>query len=70
MYLHQAIQEMLRQNGNVPMTMEEIAAEINRKGLYSKQDGRPMDALGVGFRTITNVVRGNPPLFDVLIRLR
>ena len=70
MYLYQAIQEVLRQNRNVPMTIEEIAAEINSKGLCTKRDGRPMDALGVGFRAVTDVVNGNPPFFDVLIRLR
>ncbi|MFC1940298.1 HTH domain-containing protein [Chloroflexota bacterium] len=69
MFLYQAIQQVLQQHGNVPMPIEEIAAEINSKGLCTKRDGRPMDALGVGFRAVTDVVNGKPPFFDVLIRL-
>ncbi len=70
MFLHQAIQEVLRQKGNVPMPIEDIASEINRQGLYRKRNGGQADSWGVGARAANDVVWGNPPLFDVLIRLR
>ena len=70
MFLYKAIQEVLRQNNNVPMTIEDIAAQINRQGLYTKRDGSQADSWGVGARAANDVVWGNPPLFDVLIRLR
>ena len=70
MFLHQAIQEVLRQNSNVPMSTEDIAAQINRQGLYRKRDGSQADAWTVALRAASDVDEGNPPLFDVLIRLR
>lgn len=42
MLLHEAIAEVLRRNGNRPMWVEDIAAEINRLGLYRRNDGRPV----------------------------
>lgn len=70
MFLYQAIQEVLQQNHNVPMRIENIASEINRQRLYRKRNGSPTDAWGVGARAINDVLKGNPPLFDVLVRLR
>jgi len=52
------------------MPIEDIASQINRQGLYRKRDGSQADAWGVGARAANDVVWGNPPLFDVLIRLR
>ena len=70
MFLYQAIQQILQQNSNVPMTTEEIAAKINKQGLYRKRNGTPADAWGVALRAASDVDEGNPPMFDVLIRLR
>lgn len=71
MFLYEAIQEVLRQNHNVPMTIENIASEINRQRLYRKRsDGSQVDPLGVGFRAVTDVTKGSRPMFDVLIKLR
>ena len=70
MFLYQAIQEVLRQNHNVPMRIEDIASEINRQGLYTKRDGSQADSWGVGARAVNDVVFGSPPFFDVLIKLR
>ena len=67
MFLYQAIQQVLQQRGNVPMSTEDIADEINRQGLYSRGMTNPFR---VGFRAIGDIAKGNPPLFDVLIRLR
>jgi len=69
-FLYEAIQEVLRQNNNVPMRIQDIVAEINRRGLYRKRDGSQADSWGVGARAVNDVVFGNPPFFDVLIRLR
>lgn len=67
MFLYEAIQEVLRQNHNTPMPVEEIASQTNRQGLYSTGMTNPFR---VGFRAIGDIAKGNPPLFDVLIRLR
>jgi hypothetical protein len=40
--LHEAIAEVLRRNGNMPMHADDIAAEINRLGLYQKGDRTPL----------------------------
>jgi hypothetical protein len=69
MYLYQAIQQVLQQN-NKPMRIEEIADAINQQNSCRKRNGDPVDALGVGFRAVTNVVGDSHPLFDVLIKLR
>ena len=70
MYLHRATEQVLRQNNNVPMSIEDIAAQINRQGLYTKRDGSSADALGVSFRAVTDATKGSRPIFEVLIRLR
>ena len=70
MFLYEAIQEVLRQNSNVPMTIEDIASEINRQGLYRKRDGSHADSWGVGTRAVNDVFKSGSPIFDVLIRLR
>lgn len=70
MFLYEAIQEVLQQNDNVPMNTEDIAAQINRQGLYRKRNGAPADPWTVALRAASDVDEGNPPLFDVLIRLR
>lgn len=41
MKLHEAMVEVLKQNGR-PMKAAEIAAEINRQKLYEKGDGEPL----------------------------
>ena len=70
MFLHQAIQEVLRQNHNAPMTIENIAGQINERGLYTKKDGSQPDFWDIGVRAVDNVFKSNSPVFDVLIRLR
>ena len=42
MLLHEAIAEVLQRNSNRPMWVEDIAAEINRLGLYHRKDGQPV----------------------------
>jgi hypothetical protein len=41
MYLHDAIATVLRATGR-PMHVSEIAAEIDRQGLYERNDGAPL----------------------------
>jgi hypothetical protein len=52
------------------MTIEDIAPEINRQRLYRKRDGSQADSWDIGARTVNDIIKGNPPFFDVLIRLR
>ena len=40
--LHEAIAAVLCRNGNRPMHVEDIAAEINRLGLYRQRSGGPV----------------------------
>ncbi len=70
MYLHEAIIHVLRQHGNTPMRIEDIADAINREHLFVKRDGSQTDARQVAWRAAGDVAKGNPPQFDVLIRLR
>ena len=42
-YLHEAIIIVLRERGRA-MTAQEIADEINRRGLYKRKNGTPLPA--------------------------
>jgi len=42
MTLHEAIMEVLRENGNKPMTCKEITEEINARRLYIRKDSLPV----------------------------
>ena len=61
MFLHKAIQEVLRQNNNVPMTIEEIASKINRQRLFIKKDGSQVRPWNVGARAIADVDKSSSP---------
>lgn len=41
--LHEAMETVLAGRGNRWMTVHELAEEINRRGLYEKRDGTPVD---------------------------
>jgi septal ring factor EnvC (AmiA/AmiB activator) len=49
--LHEAIARVLEENGNRWMTVRELADEVNRKGLYQKRDGSPVEANQIHART-------------------
>jgi HB1, ASXL, restriction endonuclease HTH domain len=49
MTLHEAIEEILKDNGQ-PMTTQEIADELNEKGLYQRGDGNPITRKQVSAR--------------------
>lgn len=70
MFLHEAIRHVLHQQNNTPMRIEDIAEIINRERLYTQRTGTPVNARQVALRAAGDVVKGNPPQFDVLIRLR
>lgn len=53
MLLHEAVAEVLRRNGNRPMHADDIAAEVNRLGLYRMKDGRPVSRKQVVARMCT-----------------
>jgi hypothetical protein len=43
MTLHEALEQILRENDNGWMTVRELADEVNRRGLYRKKDGTPVE---------------------------
>jgi hypothetical protein len=69
-FLYEAIQEVLERNKNIPMTVEDVASEINKRNLYRKRDGSQVNSWGVGMRALGDVFKSKTPIFDVLIRLR
>ena len=40
--LHEALRTILLENGNAWTTVDELAAAVNARGLYSKRDGSPV----------------------------
>ncbi len=50
MTLHEAIKQIILQNGR-PMTTKEIALELNEKGLYKKEDDSKITDYQVHGRT-------------------
>lgn len=50
MTLHEAIEKLLQQNGR-PMTIQQIADELNKNGWYEKGDGSPITAFQIHGRT-------------------
>lgn len=70
MYLYEAISEVLMTQGNTPMRIEDIAATINKRRPNLTQARFPVSAHQIGMRAVTDVQKGNPPLFEVLIKLR
>mgnify|MGYP000303681226 CR=1 FL=1 len=49
--LHQALAQILRENHNRWMTARELTDEVNRRGLYHKRDGSPVEVNQVHART-------------------
>jgi len=68
MTLHEALTEILRENGNVPMTARALADAVTDRGLYRKKDGSPVEINQVHARTNNyhNLFEKDGPL----IRLR
>jgi len=50
MFLHEAIVKVLGEN-MAEMTFQEIADEINRRDLYKKNDGTPVEAFQIKLRS-------------------
>lgn len=57
--LHEAIKQVLEENGNHWMSVRELADEINRRGLYAKKDGTPIEPSQIHART-----KNYEPLFE------
>ena len=51
MTLHDALAVVLRERGNAWTTVKELADEVNRRGLYLKRDGSPIEPSQVHART-------------------
>lgn len=51
MTLHDALAQILRENGNEPMTARALADAVNGRGLYSKKDGSPVEVNQIHART-------------------
>jgi Tfp pilus assembly protein PilX len=49
--LHDAIAQILRNQGNRWMTVRELADEVNSSGLYRKRDGTPVEPNQIHART-------------------
>ena len=68
MTLHEALNLVLRENGNRWMAASELTSEINARGLYRMRDGRPLETSQVHAR-----VRNYEPFFEIedgRVRLR
>lgn len=70
MYLHEAIAQVLRRGGNVPMTIEAITEAINQQRLYTKKDGSQVGSWNVGLRAVSDISKSTIPHFEVLLGLR
>jgi hypothetical protein len=51
MTLHTALEYLLREDGNRWMSVRELSDEVNRRGLYRKKDGTPVEPNQVHART-------------------
>jgi hypothetical protein len=49
--LHAALEQILRENDNRWMTVQELADEVNRRGIYHKKDGTAVEPNQVHART-------------------
>jgi hypothetical protein len=49
--LHEALVQILRDNGNMPMTARSLADEVNHRGLYRTRDGGPVEVNQIHART-------------------
>lgn len=51
--LHEALQRILRENGNRPLHVRQLADEVNQRGLYRRRDAGPVEVSQVHARTST-----------------
>jgi hypothetical protein len=51
MTLHEALMQILRENGNVPMTARALADAVTDRDLYRKKDGSPVEINQIHART-------------------
>jgi len=51
MTLHEALAQILRENGNAPMTARALADVVNDRGLYRTRDGSPVEVNQIHART-------------------
>jgi hypothetical protein len=70
MYLYEVMSQVLKAHGNTPMKIEDIAAIINKRRPKLTKARFPVSAHQIGMRAVTDVQKGNPPFFEVLIKLR
>lgn len=68
MPLHQAIETVLRDAGR-PMHTDDIAAEINRRGLYERGDDQPLRGAQVRARVAKAEYRDAFAVRDAVVSL-
>jgi hypothetical protein len=66
--LHEAIETVLRDAGG-PMHADDIAAEINRRGLYKRGDDRPLHGAQVRARVAKPEYRDAFDVRDAVVSL-
>jgi chorismate mutase len=67
--LHEAMEQVLEEVGG-EMRIQDLAKEINRRGLYTKADGSPVDANQIHARAAAKTYRDRFHRHAGVIRLR
>ena len=70
MFLHQAIQMVLQQGSNKPLTVKEIASAINQQQFFHNEDGSEVTPEQVAVGAIRANTETELYNLDVLINLR
>lgn len=70
MFLHQAIQMVLQQSSNKPLTVKEIASAINQQQFFRNEDGSEVTPEQVAVGAIQANTETELYNLDVLINLR
>lgn len=68
MPLHEAIELVLADAGR-PLHVSDIAAEISRRGLYERRDGRPIPTNQIHARIAKPLYRDRFEVADGVVRL-
>ncbi len=69
-YLYEAMVQVLRSRGNKPMPVEDLSQAINQTFTNLNRAKFPTTPHQVGMRAVTDVEKGNPSMFDVLVKLQ
>jgi hypothetical protein len=71
MTLHEALAQILRENGNAPTAARALADAVNDRGLYRTRDGSPVEVNQIHARTKNyQDLSRTPPLPGLQVRSR